>query len=450
MKKDNLNKTIYFILLIVIAIFIYYKLFNKNTEIIDNPTPSTTTISINNIYIDKENIIMASGANDILKITIEPSNANLDQIIIESSNPSVATISNNGEIKALNKGNATIKVRSIDGTKEKTCEIKVIETIVFDQRNIAIIDYLNNDSSEKMINTYKQYNCSKENCMKPQKYLSSINDQINVYKYNIDNNTKELLVTTNNNEINDYLYPNNTYYLESLNNNDDIEIVKITGNVRIPDVPKLKNIRDLGGWNADGGTVKYGRLFRSERPDSDASVLINNLMINKVVDLREKDQVEKSGTSSSLNNFRKIITTLNYSTDKSGHSRDAVLEIMESIVNNQNVLFHCQVGRDRTGTIAYLLEGILGVPLNNRHIDYELSYLALGERTRTFGNYNNLINKINAFNMTNYEQERFINWFLSFSTNKEQDLNLINNFRKVMIDGNPHIYKIENDTLVLD
>ena len=52
--------------------------------------------------------------------------------------------------------------------------------------------------------------------------------------------------------------------------------------------------------------------------------------------------------------------------------------------------------------------------------------------------------------MTNYEQERFINWFLSFSTNKEQDLNLINIFRKVMIDGNPHIYKIENDTLVLD
>ena len=158
MKKDHLNKIIYLILLMVITVFIYYKLFNKNTEIIDNPTPSTTTISINNIYLDKENIIMANGANDILKITIEPSNADLNQIIIESSNPSVETITNNGEIKALNKGNTTIKVRSIDGTKEKTCEIKVVETIVFDQGNIAIIDYLNNDSSLKMINTYKLYN----------------------------------------------------------------------------------------------------------------------------------------------------------------------------------------------------------------------------------------------------------------------------------------------------
>ena len=197
MKKDNLNKIVYLILLMVITVFIYYKLFNKNTEIIDNPTPGTTTISINNIYLDKENIIMANGANDILKITIEPSNAYLDQIIIESSNPSVATINNNGEIKALNKGNTTIKVRSIDGTKEKTCEIKVVETIVFDQRNIAIIDYLNNDSSLKMINTYKLYNCSTNNCMKPQKYTSSISNQFRVYKYNTSNNTKELLVTTN-------------------------------------------------------------------------------------------------------------------------------------------------------------------------------------------------------------------------------------------------------------
>ena len=48
---------------------------------------------------------------------------------------------------------------------------------------------------------------------------------------------------------------------------------------------------------------------------------------------------------------------------------------MESIVNkNESILFHCAVGTDRTGTVAYLVEGILGVSNNQRFDDFELSY----------------------------------------------------------------------------
>ena len=44
--------------------------------------------------------------------------------------------------------------------------------------------------------------------------------------------------------------------------------------------------------------------------------------------------------------------------------------------NNYPILFHCSVGRDRTGTLALLLQGLCGMSKEDIYIDYELSFFS--------------------------------------------------------------------------
>ena len=39
-------------------------------------------------------------------------------------------------------------------------------------------------------------------------------------------------------------------------------LIKPTGTCRMINMLNVDNVRDLGGWSCDGGTVKYGKLFR--------------------------------------------------------------------------------------------------------------------------------------------------------------------------------------------
>ena len=129
--------------------------------------------------------------------------------------------------------------------------------------------------------------------------------------------------------------------------------------------------------------------------------------------------------------------------------KKAVKRVMNSVVSGKSVFFHCAVGNDRTGTLAYLLEGILGVSKNDRYNDYELSYLYREEKgsglTRTSsGKIIKLHDEISEYNKEKYGEEKFINWYLDGSSDKSGDIDLINKFRKAMIDGNPKTYKISN------
>ena len=111
---------------------------------------------------------------------------------------------------------------------------------------------------------------------------------------------------------------------------------------------------------------------------------------------------------------------------------------MQYIINGDSIYFHCTIGTDRTGTLAYFLE-------ENRIEDYELSYffglvVDLGARDRyhddltTTNIYPRFLFMRTAFD-TN---QKIYNWFVEGDSalEKTADDALIAAFRTAMIDYN--------------
>jgi len=62
-------------------------------------------------------------------------------------------------------------------------------------------------------------------------------------------------------------------------------------------------------------------------------------------------------------------------------SKEALCAVIETMVSAQDggVLFHCAAGKDRTGIIAVLLFGLVGVSVPDILSNYEISYTLIRE-----------------------------------------------------------------------
>ena len=161
----------------------------------------------------------------------------------------------------------------------------------------------------------------------------------------------------------------------------------------------LKNTRDLGGWKAGDKTVKYGKIYRGANLDDiqqDASkmdIVVNLLGVGVDLDLRglppgsQGGSGEKNPWKASDPVIYKNIKLWHYfvpSADKylqvdvsPGETADqyqyAIRCIIEWLRDGKVVYFHCHGGADRTGTLAFLLEGLLGVSESDMSKDFELT-----------------------------------------------------------------------------
>jgi len=106
----------------------------------DNKTP---TISVTGISLEKDSLILTIYASRQLKLTFEPSDATNKQVIWTSSNPNVASVSDDGTVTALNytdattgTGSATITATTDDGGFTATCNVTATMAA---QENISAI-----------------------------------------------------------------------------------------------------------------------------------------------------------------------------------------------------------------------------------------------------------------------------------------------------------------------
>ena len=243
-------------------------------------------------------------------------------------------------------------------------------------------------------------------CDQPGGYDTGLTDNLNVYLYENgekDENIVSYITSTGGKIYN--MIPGVTYYWESATDNTKYGVVTATGSRRTLKTD-VRNLRDLGGLAASNsdvtGTIDYGRLYRGAQITSAQGVTdLTKLGITREVDLRgnnDGNQTYKmsnydTGTSSSYNDIKitnyiinplatTYITSAHY--DNYGPVKTAMRAIMEKVVfNHDSIFFHCTIGTDRTGTMAYFLEGLLGVSEEDRLRDYEMTYFfGLTNRTR--------------------------------------------------------------------
>jgi protein tyrosine/serine phosphatase len=188
--------------------------------------------------------------------------------------------------------------------------------------------------------------------------------------------------------------------------------------------------------------LKYEKLFRGERLwDSQDDVdLIAALGADKEYALVE------SSSDTWLNDLKLdnvaqrdlIHYDFNYGSSNYAIARQTVTEVMRDVVAGKDIFFHCRVGADRTGTLAYLLEGLLGVPDEERYEEYELTHLSgLTDRTRYYKQKASNNNKKFVYMMGYVRTNQDIyDWFMAGSADEDADKTLIQDFRDAMINYN--------------
>lgn len=91
------------------------------------------TVSVDGVSLNINNLTIDIGDTYQLIATITPTNASNKNITYTSSNPNCVEVTDDGLLTAKTSGNATITVKTEDGSFSDTCSVIVNETITYDK-----------------------------------------------------------------------------------------------------------------------------------------------------------------------------------------------------------------------------------------------------------------------------------------------------------------------------
>lgn len=187
------------------------------------------------------------------------------------------------------------------------------------------------------------------------------------------------------------LKTNMTYYwtvkavAKKTNVKSEVYTFKTKKGIRTIKLDGVSNVRDIGGWKAKGGRIKQGMVYRTATLDGITNEgrkeAVNRLKIKTDIDLREPGEdsagkgVSPLGSKVKYLNIGGIMYNNIWGTElqKNTISREIKLFANEK---NYPIAFHCTYGRDRTGTLAFLINGYLGVKKADLFKDYEMLLFA--------------------------------------------------------------------------
>ena len=222
------------------------------------------------------------------------------------------------------------------------------------------------------------------------------------------------------------------------------------------------NFRDLGGWACDGGTVRYGLLIRGATLLSTGGTLnatendiqtLADLGIRLEIDLRQAWEVPSGYAPNGRSRIPQAayihIPILSYTGSldplASGNPADQpafvrVLRIiMTSVQNGAPVYFHCKRGADRAATVAFMLEGLLGMSRSDMDKEFELTsfywprYRDASDGSE-YNEYPEMVQYIKSLDGDTWN-DKFVTWYLENGFSYRE----LNAFRAAMIDGTPKL-----------
>lgn len=171
------------------------------------------------------------------------------------------------------------------------------------------------------------------------------------------------------------------------------------GRIRWHHVPGMRNVRDIGGWNG----LPTGRVFRGSEPDclpieqvgekrfhrlgvteAGLRTMREELRIRTDLDLRAASECPHPDVSALGVRLVRVPLGAYLGAFTATNQYAQALRVFAAR-GNYPIYFHCWGGADRTGTLAYLVEGLCGVSEADLSIDYELTSFArvFGLRRRT-------------------------------------------------------------------
>lgn len=253
------------------------------------------------------------------------------------------------------------------------------------------------------------------------------------------------------------LLPNKTYYYTVTHMLADGSLVTAkngsftTSSVpwRLLKVDGIQNVRDLGGWTGlNGQKVKYSKLFRGSALDDGT---FRDLIVTgrgkhemvSVLGIRADLDLRYNYTTSAISQDTAFLCapygsyTLSFT--ESGY-RTMFKTILEWIVarlsesSPKPIYFHCQGGCDRTGTLSFVLLGLLGVSESDLAREYELSSfspIGIGRvRNSTSYGYSAMVTALKTYSGSTITEK-----FVDFATTGcGLSTTTINDFRALMLE----------------
>lgn len=171
----------------------------------------------------------------------------------------------------------------------------------------------------------------------------------------------------------------------------------LDGQIRWIDAEGGRNMRDIGGWSTESGkTVRYGMLYRGACIDGYNGIELTAfgkqqfremLNIKTQLDLRGSDDGDKGEQSVSDFGGKYVKATFDqydyiFKNSRSPQALEKIFDVLSDEANYP-IYFHCNAGSDRTGTLAFIINGLLGVSHEDLTRDFELTGFSIGKRLRS-------------------------------------------------------------------
>lgn len=225
--------------------------------------------------------------------------------------------------------------------------------------------------------------------------------------------------------------------------------------VRLLDVDGVPNFRDLGGRVGLGGRrVRQGLLYRCSGANRNATpkhvpgascvtergrrTAREVLGLRTELDLRSDGECRGMGSSPFGHSVRWVQHSSGCYQDMGQESnRKAFADCFRTVcdTNSLPVAFHCISGQDRTGTLAFILNALLGVAEPELSLDWEITVFwnpATGWFSRK-GRYEAMLKFFNEKFEGADLREKVERYVLSCGVTREE----IERFRQMMLEENP-------------